>query len=222
MFIVLEGTDGCGKQTQCQLLSNKILECGYKVRNISFPNYNHPGSIFVKSYLNGELGEDASHVNPYTASLCYTMDRVASLSSWVSDVLSDDVIVIADRYIGSNAIYQGSKFPDNQSKFKYFDWLYDLEIKKLGLPKPDMTVFLDMPVEVSLALMKDRPLKAGTEKDIHEENVRFLEDSYYTGLLAADYYKWAVVKCVNKNNEVIEREILSQEIFTVVKEVVER
>ncbi|CAM3087066.1 dTMP kinase [Streptobacillus ratti] len=197
-LIIIEGTDGSGKQTQTQKLYNRLADNGINVKKISFPNYSSDASALVKMYLSGEFGSKPTDVNAYTASTFYGVDRYASYKTdWEKDYLSDNVI-ISDRYTGSNMIHHGSKIDDAEEKEKYLNWLEDLEFNKFGLPRPDITIFLNVPIEYTFKLMEDRNNKftGDSKKDIHENDREYLKKSYYNALNIAKEKKWKIINCV--------------------------
>lgn len=208
MFIAIEGGDGVGKATQAALLKKKFEAAGKNVIKLSFPAYDQPSSDLVKHYLNGDFGSDPMRINPYTTALFFAADRGITAPQWKPYVLDQNNIVIADRYVGSNAIYQAAKLETYCDKVDFFSWLVDLEFNKLELPKPDLTVYLDSSVETASARRKDRPLKNGEKNDIHEENQSMQQLSHDTGLMAAKYYGWHVINA-NRPPEEIAEEIYS-------------
>lgn len=158
-LIVIEGTDSSGKQTQTEILYEKLKSQGIKVKKISFPNYDSPASAPVKMYLAGEFGKKANEVNPYPVSTMYAVDRYASFKKDWEDFYLEAGVVITDRYTTSNMVHQASKFTDPHEKVKYLDWLEDLEYDKMEIPKPDLVFFLNMPVDVAQKLMSDRKIR---------------------------------------------------------------
>lgn len=194
MLIVLEGLDGSGKTTQFELLKNYLTEKGVPVRAISFPDYDKPSSTLVKMYLGGEFSNNAEDINAYAASSFYAVDRYASFKLyWEKDYLEGKNILAA-RYVTSNAIYQMTKLP-KENWDEYMNWLSEYEYGKLSLPKPDLVIFLDMPVEVSQKLMTGRYDGNESKKDIHEANVRFLNSCREAALFAAQKENWEIVSC---------------------------
>ena len=166
MIIDIEGTDGCGKKTQTDLLFKFLTEKGFKVRKISFPNYDSESSALVKMYLRGEFGESSNNINGYQASALYAVDRFATMNK--INIFDYDFILF-DRYVPSNMIHQSTRIQDKQELDAFLDWIEDFEYDKLKLPKPDKTLFLDVPVEISMKLARNRDeLKNGQEKDILE------------------------------------------------------
>jgi len=152
MIIDIEGTDGCGKKTQTDLLFNFLINKGYKVRKISFPNYESNSSALVKMYLNGEFGSN-DNLNGYQASVFYAVDRLATMKNINVD---DYDFVLFDRYVPSNMIHQSTRIKEQLELDKFLDWVVDFEFGKLKLPKPDKTLFLDVPIEISMKLARER------------------------------------------------------------------
>ncbi len=192
-LIVLDGLDGSGKTTQFEIMIKKLSE-QHSVKAISFPDYEKPSSALVKMYLNGEIADNAEDVNAYAASSFYAVDRYASYKMFWEDNYRRGEFILASRYVSSNAIHQMVKLPEEQWD-SYLDWLDDYEYGKLGLPKPDMVIFLDMPVEISQKLMSERYHGDESRKDIHEANVNYLRSCRRSALYAAEKLGWKVIPC---------------------------
>ena len=218
MLIVIEGVDGSGKQTQSELLQERLEQSGKHVRKLAFPNYQGETSALVKMYLGGKFGENPNDINPYAASVFYAADRIGSfLSDWRKDYESDGVI-LCDRYTTSNAVHQSCKL-EGDERDAYLDWLFDFEYNLVGLPKPDLVIFLNMPPEFGRELTKNRANKiTGTmEKDIHEKNSDHIESAYNATLYTAKRFGWHIVDCV-KDGCVRTIEDINNEIYeTVIK-----
>lgn len=174
-FIVIEGSDGSGKKTQFQLLSARLLAAGYSVEEFDFPRYNETSSHFVRKYLAGEYGS-ADTINPYTASMFYALDRYEA-SFEIRSALSEGKIVLANRYVGSNMAHQGSKFGTEGEMRGFFMWEDSLEFQLLGLPRPDLNIFLKVPAEVSQRLIIERSKHTGVAMDEHEKDLGHLSRS---------------------------------------------
>lgn len=192
-LIVIDGLDGSGKTTQFEIVKEKLAE-NFKVKAISFPDYDQPSSALVKMYLSGELARDAAEINAYAASSFYAVDRYASFKMFWEKNYNDGEVILASRYVSSNAIHQMAKLDESQWD-SYLEWLADYEYDKLGLPRPDHVIFLDMPVEVSQKLMSERYNGDESKKDIHEANVAYLETCRRTALYAAEKCGWSVIPC---------------------------
>lgn len=193
-LIVIEGLDGSGKATQTQLLAKALTADGRQVTRLSYPNYDSPSSALVKMYLSGELSKDPAGVNPYAAAAFYAVDRCADyIKSWRSSY-EDGGLFVSDRYATSNAVYQTTKLPKEEWK-PFLAWLEDLEYARLGVPKPDMVIYLDMDVDVSQKLLAKRYGGDEAKKDIHESSVDFLRSCRETALFAAGQLGWHVIRC---------------------------
>lgn len=217
-LIVIEGTDSSGKETQTKKIYERLIEDELKVKKISFPNYSSPACEPVKMYLAGEFGDRALDINPYPISTMFAIDRYASYKKEWERFYKEDGIVVTDRYTTSNMVHQASKIEDKNKKNEYLNWLEDLEYNKMDIPKPDLVIFLNMPVEMAVKLMKDRKNKITGEekKDIHEQDVSYLKKSYDNACEIAKKYDWKEISCVEKGRLKTIDEI-SQEIYRVVK-----
>lgn len=205
-LIIIEGLDGCGKSTQTALLEEYFSSENIKYKKIKLPDYDSPSSTLVKMYLGGEFGSSADDVNAYAAGAFYAVDRFASYKlDWKSDYDSG-TLILADRYATSNSIYQMEKI--EKSKWdEYLDWSADFEYKKIGIPKPDLVIFLDMPVEISQRLMTSRYNGDENKKDVHEADVTFLQNCRSAALYAAERQGWKVVPCASGNQPLSIEEI---------------
>lgn len=193
-LIVLDGLDGSGKSTQFEIVSGKLEKLGYTVKAITFPDYSEPSSTLVKMYLSGEFSKTAGGVNAYAASSFYAVDRYASYKRfWERNYQNGDVI-LASRYTTSNAIHQMSKL-DNGEWDNYLKWLEEYEYTKLGLPKPNKVIFLDMAIEVSQKLLLQRYEGDKSKRDIHETDIEYLKSCRKSATFAANALDWEIIKC---------------------------
>lgn len=217
-LIVIEGTDASGKETQTAKLVERLMENGLQVRKISFPNYESPACEPVKMYLEGKFGDKALEVNPYPVSTMYAIDRYSSYKTDWEEFYKNGGIIVTDRYTTSNMVHQASKINNIQEKKEYLNWLEDLEYTKMKLPKPDLVIFLNMPVEAGLKLMSDRNNKITGEKkkDIHEKDENYLRKSYENACDIAKIYSWDNVECTEKERIKTIAEI-SDTLYTIVK-----
>lgn len=212
-LIVLEGLDGSGKSTQFRLLVEAFSTRSGQVREVKFPDYGSPSSSLVKMYLNGEFGGDPGDVNPYAASSFYAVDRFASFQKdWQADYRAGKTI-LADRYVTSNYIYQMGKLPETQWE-GYLDWVEDFEYGKLGLPRPDKVIFLDMPVEVSQRLLSRRYQGDEGKKDIHESHLDFLKRCAACARFAGERLGWEMIPCA-KDGEPLPVETIRQAVLKI-------
>ena len=218
-LFVIDGTDGSGKQTQFKKLQERLTKEGIDYKTVSFPNYDSPSSSLVKMYLSGEFGEDPNSVSPYVASTFYAADRYATFKKGYQEYYDNGGVILADRYTTANMVHQAGKITDEKEREKFLNWLFDLEFNLYGLPKPSQVFFLNMPIEVSLKLMKNRENKFShtQEKDIHERNPKYLEESYNAACSLVEKYDWNEIKCVDENKKLKTIDEIHEEIYKVVK-----
>ncbi len=215
-LIVIDGLDGSGKATQTKRLCEQLTAMGFRARTLSFPDYESDGSAAVRMYLGGKLGDSPDDVNAYAASSFYAVDRVVSyLNSWGKDYQTYDYI-IADRYVTSNIIHQMSKLCADE-RDDYIDWLFDFEYHRLGVPAPDMVIFLDVDPAVSQRLMRGRYNGDDSKKDIHESNVQYLMTCRESATYAIEKLGWTVIKC-DADNEMRTVEDIGNELLAVIRE----
>ncbi len=219
MLICIEGSDASGKETQSKLLCQHFFGKGQKAQWITFPDYSSDSSFLVKMYLNGSFGDSPDAVNPKAASIFFACDRFASYNLKWKEAYQKKQIIVADRYVTSNAIHQASKIEDDSKRQAFLDWLFELEYGILGLPKPDLTIFLNVPFEVSNKLMKNRANKiSGDEKkDIHESDVDYLRKTHQNALEIAKQLDWIQIDCT-ENNELKSVEQIQKEIIEAIDE----
>ena len=205
-LIVLEGIDGSGKSTQFELLCNRISKEGRDFMRVRFPRYNEPSSALIKMYLGGEFGDNPNAVNAYAASSFFAVDRYASfLQDW-QEYFESGGFILTDRYTTSNAIHQGAKMPEEQ-RIHFFEWLYDYEFRLMGLPQPDMVIYMDIDAELASRRISRRETEANIGTDIHETDLEYLKQCAISGRHAADFYGWQTVRCVDNGKESNEAEL---------------
>jgi dTMP kinase len=212
-LIVFEGTDGSGKSTQFRRFCQRLEEEGISFQRIVFPQYQEESSALIRMYLAGEFGSHPSDVNPYAASAFYAVDRYASYKKVWGTNYENGGLILADRYTTSNAVHQASKLPPEERE-GFFRWLYQFEFDQLGLPAPDQVIYLDMPTETAVQLLRHREEETHTHADIHEVDTGYLAQCRKTALEAAPVLGWKVIPCTKEGNvrsiEDIHEEIWSQ------------
>lgn len=198
-LIVIDGLDGSGKTTKSKLLYEELKNQGKNVRLISFPNYESEEATLVKMYLRGDFGDTPDAVNGYAAATFFSVERYASFKkSWESFYREDDAIVIACRYTTANAVHQLAKM-DRDLWDEYLNWLYDFEYNKMGIPRPDLVLFLEMKPEVSEKLVAQRNAQTGQALDIHEKDKEYMQRCYKAGLYSSDKLGWERICCYEGN-----------------------
>lgn len=194
-LIVIEGTDGSGKSTQFRLLTDRLEAEQVKFQKLVFPQYSEPSSALIRMYLGGEFGKSPSDVNAYAASAFYSVDRYASYRKVWGKWYEAGGLVVSDRYTTSNAVHQASKEPEDKRE-DFLNWLYDFEYDKLGLPRPDLVIYLDVPTDFTEKMLRHRETETHTQADIHEQDTQYLATCRRMGRAAAEHYGWTVIRCV--------------------------
>lgn len=197
-IIVIEGTDGSGKETQSKKVLEYLENKGLKVKRYSFPVYSSAtGKIVGSSYLGKpEMGESvfketAANVDPLVSSLYYAADRRYNFLNEIESELYKNDIVILDRYTTSNMGHQAGKGKSKKEVDKILEFIEKLEFDLCELPRPDIVLFLHMPYEASKELRKNREYGDG-----NENSVEHLKNAEKTYLYIAKKYNWRYINCL--------------------------
>jgi len=223
-FIVIDGTDGSGKATQTALLEKRLKKEGYRVKKIDFPRYdkNFFGKL-IGECLVGDYGDFIS-LDPHIASVLYAVDRFES-SGEIKKWLTEGFIVLADRYVSSNQIHQGSKISDPAKRKQFLHWLDKMEYGVFNIPKPNLIIFLDVPISITQKLLK---FKGQTEKkkylkgkkDQAENDLTHLEKSRTNATsIVKKGNNWRKINCTEAG-EIKSREQIHGLVFKEIKKVV--
>ena len=215
-LIVLEGIDGSGKSAQYRRLCQRMENDKIAYNHIVFPRYDKESSALIRLYLGGAFGTHPGDVNAYTASAFYAVDRFASYRDDWGRIYEDGGLILSDRYTTSNAVHQGSKLPDTELP-AFFSWLADLEYKKMGLPEPDLVIYLDVDLETSKRRMRRREEKTNTHADIHEMDSDYLARCLHTADMACEHYGWTRIPFMKDG---VERDVdeKNAEIYNIIRQ----
>lgn len=215
-LIVIEGTDCSGKETQTNLVLKKLRENNILIQKFSYPNYNSPtGKIVGGPYLGKKeisvsyFDEGASHVEPKVASLYYAADRKYNIDK-ITFLLENGMNVIIDRYVYSNMAHQGGKIENLKERQKMYNFLEKLEFNLLELPRPDIAVFLHMPLKFSLELRSLRE-----DIDGHEKDINHLKNAEKAYIEIASKYNFDVIECANEKIRTVED--INEELYNIIK-----
>ena len=215
-FFVIAGTDGSGKATQTELLRKNLHEMGKEVLVVDFPNYSSVYGKLIGRYLNNEFGP-AHKVDPYLASVLYAEDRRLQKEKML-EALSQGKILLANRYVESNAAHQSIKLPEEKRK-SFLDWLYNLEFTISGLPKPSRTFFLYLPYVFRKKLMEKRGDRGYINGlDGHEANINHQTAAEKQYLWLAEHDRWQVIKCEHEGSLRTKQEI-AKELLSCVQDI---
>jgi len=229
-LIVIDGTDGSGKATQTDLIVKHLKQDGAKVKVIDFPDYS---SNFFGKFIGHCLSEQYYNfvkVHPKIASVLYAADRFES-SNKIENWLKEGSIVIADRYASANQIHQGGKITNTKKRESFLKWLAQMEYEVFKIPKPDAVFYLSVPIPIVLKLIHERNKnsqrnylgkKKDKKEDVHEKDVKFLENSRQSALWLAETQKgWIKIEC-EKKGKLETREIIHEKIYEKIKKIIKK
>lgn len=223
-LIVIDGTDGSGKATQVDLLVKHLKKESYKVRVVDFPEY-------YKNFFGAFIGHCLSeqyynflNIHPKIASMLYAADRWES-SEEIKKWLKNGYVVVANRYVSANQIHQGGKTKDAKRRNDFLKWLDKMEYGVFKIPRPDLTLYLSLPIKIVLQLLKDRNsgkmcrayLKK--KKDVHEADVNFLINSRKSAMkLKKEVPNFIEIDCAS-NGKILSRGVIHEKIYEKVKKI---
>lgn len=222
-LIVIDGTDGSGKATQVSLLEGALKKAGHKVKLVDFPEYY---KNFFGKFIGHCLSEqyyNFINVHPKIASVLYAADRFES-SGEINSYLEKGYIVLANRYVSANQIHQGGKIKSAKKRAEFISWLDEMEYKVFKIPKPDIVLYLSVPLETSLKMIKERNKTStrnyvGNKKDVHEVDVDFQKNSRASALwLSKTIPNFIKIDCADKKG-ILSREIIHEKVLLEVKKV---
>ncbi len=222
-LIVIDGTDGSGKATQVALLIERLKKEGKKVEMLDFPEYYEN---FFGKFIGHCLSEqyyNFLNTHPKIASVLYAADRWESKEK-VEKWLEQGKVVVANRYVSANQIHQGGKISSPKKRAEFIKWLDQMEYEVFKIPRPDLTLYLSLPISISLKLMEERNGKMKREylkknKDVHENDVNFLENSRKSALWLPKILKnFVKIEC-SKKGQIMSREEIHQKVLLEVEKV---
>ena len=199
-LIVFEGIDGSGKSTQFEMMCKRLFDENREFKRLVFPRYSEPSSALIKMYLAGDFGTNPDTVNAYAASSFYAVDRYASYNQDWCEYYNNGGLILTDRYTTSNALHQGAKIAAGEREH-FFKWLYDYEFNLIGLPAPDMVMYMDITAEFAATRLQRRQNETGTNADIHENDMSYLSNCALSGNHAAQQYGWHKIQCLDNSSE---------------------
>ena len=224
-LIVIDGTDGSGKATQVALLAKRLKKEGHIVKIVDFPEYY---KNFFGKFVGHCLSEQYYkwiHVHPKIASVMYAADRWESkeeMEAW----LKKGYIVIANRYVSANQIHQGGKIKSAKKRNDFIKWLDEMEYKVFGIPRPDLTLYLALPIDIVQKLLKHRESSKmkreylKKKKDVHEADENFLINSRKSALkLVKEVPNFIKIECSEKG-AIMSREKIHEMIYAKVKKII--
>ena len=160
------------------------------------------------SYLNGDFG-DSNVLSPKVASVLFAMERMQRKNVMIEALKNNDIIIL-DRYISSNKVYQGAMSEEEG----IIPWIDNLEYNIMEEPREDITIFLDVPVDISrkLVLQKKQREYTKKEKDIYEKRESFAHKVYAIYKKLSKKEGWIEIDCI-ENGKIREMEDIQKDII---------
>ena len=219
-LIVIEGScDGVGKSTQYKLLIERLRRDSNKIITTHhFPSYGTYQGRPVEEYLKGNYGK-ISELSPYFVNSLYAQDRAITWITGLKQEYDKGGIIILDRYTTSSLIYQTSVIEDKTKKEEFINYIYDYEYNKLGIPEPDLVIFLHAPFELARELKNKRKDNDGVKNDIHEKDLEYLKSVSDTSISIANKFNWHYIECI-KDNKMRTIEEIHEDIYSAVKKII--
>ena len=221
MFIVLEGVDGSGKSTQIAALREMFAQKGIPTEYLHFPRFDAPyfGDLIAR-FLRGELGS-VEQVDPYIVAMLYAGDR-RDAASMIRGWIQEGKVVICDRYVYSNIGYQCAKVASAEEREKLREWILSLEYDYFAIPRPDVSLFLDVPFAFTERKLlqeqregDDRAYLHG-KKDIHEQSMELQRQVRQVYIDAAECDETMHVVDCSIDGQMASPEVIFERIMSVI------
>lgn len=219
-LIVIEGScDGVGKSTQYKLLIDRLIKESDKlITTHHFPSYGTYQGRPVEEYLKGNYGK-ISELSPYFVNSLYAQDRAITWINGLKEEYDKGGIIVLDRYTTSSLIYQSSVIENVKEREEFINYIYDYEYHKLGIPQPDLVIFLHAPFDLVRELKSKRKENDGIKNDIHESDLTFMKNVSDTSISIADKFNWSYIECI-KDNELRTPEDIHEEVYKLVSKII--
>ncbi|MEI7809947.1 MAG: deoxynucleoside kinase [bacterium] len=224
-LIVIDGTDGSGKATQVDLLIKRLKKEGKTVKMVDFPEYY---KNFFGKFLGHCLSEqyyNFLNVHPKIVSILYAADRWES-GKEMREWLEKGYVVVANRYVSANQIHQAGKIKSAKKRDDFMKWLDEMEYEVFGIPRPDITLYLSLPINIVLQLLKEREsskMKRAylkNKKDVAENDTQYLINSRKSAMkLEKEIPNFIKIECSEKG-KILSREQIHEMVYDKVKKVV--
>ena len=213
-FIVIEGLDGSGKSTQLKMLREYLDHKNVPFKYLHFPRLEEGvyGKLIAR-FLRGEMGAN-DKVDPYLVALMFAGDRTDA-SQLVRGWMDDGYLVIVDRYVYSNIAFQCAKLSNSKDREALREWILDFEFGYNELPKPEVNLYLNVPMEFTREQLKnardgdDRAYLKGA-RDIHEESLDFQEQVRQVYLSLVEHVEdLEIIHCMDQEGRMLAPEAIS-------------
>ncbi len=218
-IIVIDGGANVGKATQADMLMYRLMNEGYQVGKMDFPRY-HQNTIghLINECLEGKCGP-FKELDPRIVATLYAADRLESKKQ-IEEWIAEGRVIVFDRYVSANMLHQGAKIADADAREEFFRWVEHVEFEVFGMPRPDLTIYLDIPPDESQKLLEYLEDFGGTVADPEEQDkLHQVKVSKCAQYLAATHDKWHTVQCLDANG-LRKREDIHEEVYSIIKPVI--
>ncbi|MBI3952771.1 MAG: hypothetical protein HY336_02345 [Candidatus Doudnabacteria bacterium] len=215
-LIVIDGTDGSGKATQSRLLFKNLQKQRIKTAILDFPVYDSLTGRLITRYLKNEFGR----LNPYLASMLYAANRF-QFRDKILQWLREGRVVILNRYVTANQIHQAAHLKTKKERNKFVNWIGGLEYDIFGLPRPDLVILINMPVDIANRLIQtksaiNRVRVAGSKGDMLESDLEHQKEALRQAIKISQSSKiWRKIDAVERG-KLLSKEEINKKIFSIV------
>lgn len=221
-FIGLEGGDGSGKATQAERVVTYARDTlGKEVLKLSFPQYGNKSAYYAEQYLNGAYGDDPDKIPADLASLAYALDRHSASKDIREFLATENSLVVADRYVASNAAHQGSKFSDAKERKAFYERTFHTEHEILDIPRPDLSLILVVPTDTAQQNVDNKATRSYTalKRDIHEASASHLDRTKANYMELVDLYpdQFTPIYCTDERGDMRSRDDIQAEVLKAIK-----
>ena len=212
-LIIIEGTDGSGKTTQTKLLFENLKKHNIKTAFLDIPVYSSFTGELVARYLRNDFGR----INAYLAATLFAVNRFQAKDK-IENWLKEGRIIVLNRYVTANQIHQAANL-DRKEREKFKKWVAELEYEVFGMPKPDLILFINMPVEIAIDMIQHKPAKdrkyvSGAKKDLLESDLIHQKEALREVIRTANNLKAARIIDTTKKGELLPKDIIAKKIWT--------
>ncbi len=209
-LIVFEGNDGSGKRTQVNLLAERLRQDSKNVEILDFPDYTSFYGKLIRRYLGGQFGNE---VSPYLISMAYANDRLRK-KSLLKKFLAEGKIVLCNRYVASNKAHLAVRLGSVEEMQSFVKWVDDMEYEVNKIPRPDLTIYLNVPSDIAFGMVQQRSHASGRKEDIHEK-LPYMKRVEQVYLAMARNKNWMKVDCM-RENEMLTKDEVSDKVYDIV------
>lgn len=213
LFVVIDGSDGTGKETQHRLTIARLQENQIAYEPFDFPRYGQPSAYFLEKYLQGGYG-DAKNLDPRTRAVLFAVDRFEA-SPAISHARATGKLAISNRFTIANMIHHAAKMEHPEDRQAFYEWVDEFEHSILRIPKPTLNFIMTIPHTIALANIEKRAVEDNRKKDLHENDTELMMRSIDAAVELTELYPdyCIPINCAKNDTEMRSREDINDEIW---------